>query len=40
MPSGPSALSTSALTRFFVAAPPGVITISTSASRAMSVRLG
>jgi len=40
MPSGPSALSTSALIRFLVSAPPGVITSSTSTSRAMSMSLG
>src|ERR1035437_6943241 len=39
VPSGPRALSTSALTMWCVAAPPGQITISTSQSRAISVRL-
>src|SRR5215467_10725344 len=40
MPSGPSDASTSALIRFLVSAPPGVMTMSTSTSRAMSISLG
>ena len=40
MPLGPSALSTSALIMFCVAAPPGTMTISVSTSRAMSRSLG
>ena len=40
MPSRPSAASTCALIRCLVSAPPGVMTLSTSTSRAMSMSLG